>query len=189
MACAIGLLPVLASCAQTSHLIGVSTGSIDSAAQIAQPGGLPPLPARRTPAKPPESVGFLAALSDVSLSGRVAAPTQVVAEGSPVAVYTTVAREIRRCWLAPVNPKLDGHGFRAAAPSDGQPIKIDIFQEVPDRKLGPLAFRIDIVAQAGGTLVTSRNVRLTDALADEFKGDMARWVKGDMTCRIASRPQ
>ncbi len=187
---ALGVLPWLASCAQTSSLLGVTTtSSIESASRQGDTGDMPPLPARRTETGKSESTGLLAALSEVTLSGPVVAPSQVVAEDGPVAVYTQVAREIRRCWLAPVDPKLEGHGFRAEAPADAQQIKIDIFREVPDRKLGPFAFRIDILPQGGGTLVTSRNVRLPDALADEFRGDIARWVKGDTTCRVASRQQ
>lgn len=186
VACAVCL--ALAGCAQSGALL---TGSIGPSAQPSADGRAgPPLPEQRAAKTKPEeddSTGLLAALSDIDLSTPAVAPSSVVTQEEPVNVYVRVAREIRRCWLGPENPKLPGHGFLASAqPGEAGEAEIDIYKKAEGRKYGPFAFEVKITPEGSGALVRSRNRGLDDALADTLRADVARWTRGASGCEAAS---
>lgn len=181
----------LAGCAQTNALFDGTTGALPSASQTVQAGtvaGGPPLPARRKPKakRSDDDGGLFAALPDVDLTAQAVAPQSVVADDIPVNLYVRLARQIRRCWLGPDEPRLPGHGFRAEAKPGGE-AEIDVYKEVPGRKYGPFAFEVKITPQAGGSLVRSTNRRLEDDLATKLRADIARWVRGGNDCSNAGR--
>jgi hypothetical protein len=177
---------MLAGCAQTSALFEGTTGALP-AAQSVQSGaqaGDPPLPARRKPkAAPQEDRGLLAALPDIDLTAQAVAPQSVTANEKPINVYVRLARQIRRCWLGPNDPRLPGHGFRAEAkPGEAGEAEIDVFKEVPGRKYGPHAFEVKITPEGGGSLVRSTNRRVDEELANTLRADVARWARGGTGC-------
>lgn len=181
----------LASCAQTNTLFDGATGALSPGAQTVQAGvgaGGPPLPARRKPKaeRADDDGGLFAALPDVDLTAQQVAPLSVVADDTPVDLYVRLARQIRRCWLGPDDPRLPGHGFRAEAKPGGE-AEIDVYKEVPGRKYGPFAFEVKITQQAGGSLVRSTNRRLQDDLATKLRADIARWVRGSTACSNPGR--
>ncbi len=184
----LGLSIVLAGCAQSG---GILTGALDP---VAAPAGMesagPPLPERRSRKDAPgRSTGasLLAALPDIDLSAPGVAPSSAVSQEKPVNIYVHVARQIRRCWLGSDSPKLPGHGFRASAqPGEAGDAEIDIYKEVEGRKYGPFAFEVKITPQGSGSLVQSRNRSLDDALANELRGDVARWTQGGSGCAAAA---
>ncbi|RIA55549.1 hypothetical protein BXY53_0616 [Dichotomicrobium thermohalophilum] len=183
---------ILAGCAQTSSMLDVTTGSL-SGTQVTKDGartGTPPLPARRKPRteRSDEDGGLLAALPDMDLSAQAVAPRSIVADDTPINVYVRLARQIRRCWLGPEDPRLPGHGFRAEAkPGQTGEAEIDLYKEVPGRKYGPYAFEVKISPQGSGSLVRSTNRRLEDELANTLRADVARWVRGGTSCSAAGR--
>ena len=184
----LGLSIALAGCAQSG---GILTGALDP---VAAPAGMesvgPPLPERRSredAASRSTSASLLAALPDIDLSAPAIAPSSVVSQGTPINIYVHVAREIRRCWLGSDSPKLPGHGFRASAqPGDAGEAEIDIYKQVEGRKYGPFAFEVKITPQGSGSLVQSRNRSLDDALANDLRGDVARWTNGGSGCAAAT---
>ncbi len=184
---------LLAGCAQTNALFDGATGSLSEGSQTvqAQSVGQPPLPAKRRPQPKPEREesggGLLAMLPDIDLTAQAVAPQSVVAEDTPINVYVRLARQIRQCWLGPTDARLPGHGFRAEAkPGEAVEAEIDIFEKVPGRKTGPLAFEVKITPQGGGSLVRSTNRRVDEELADALRGDIARWVRGGDSCAAGS---
>jgi len=188
---AIILCAGLAGCAQSG---GILTGTLGPgpAATAASTAG-PPVPERRSAQASEErrssSAGLLAALPDIDLSVPAVAPSSVVTQETPINVYVRVAREIRRCWLGPDNPKLPGHGFRASAqPGDAGEAEIDIYKEVEGRKYGPFAFEVKITPEGSGALVRSRNRSLDDELANTLRADVARWTNGASGC-VAPKAQ
>lgn len=177
----------MTACAQTNALLGTTTGSLSSSeyAAVAQSADGPPLPERREPGAQQADAGsgLLAALPDIDISAEAVAPASVVASEPPVNVYTRLARQIRRCWLAPTDPKLPGHGFRAKAePGQSGAAEIDLYEEVPGRKYGPFAFEVKISPEGTGALVRSQNRRLDDELAEALRADIARWARGTSGC-------
>jgi len=186
------LCVALVGCAQTNTLFDGTTGSLAPASQRAdaQAGsGQPPLPGRRDAKSASDSAqgGLLAAISDIELSAPSVAPRSVTADDTTVNVYVRLARQIRRCWLGPRDPRLPGHGFRAQAePGDASEAEIDVYKEVPGRKYGPYVFEVKITPQGSGALVRSTNRRLEDELANMLRGDIARWVGGGAGCADGS---
>jgi hypothetical protein len=182
---------LLSGCAQTSALFDGATGSLAPRSQTtrADNAGPPPLPSRRTvEVESPRTGGLLAALPDINLSAQAVAPLSVVSDDTPVNVYVRLARQIRRCWLGPQDPRLPGHGFRAEAkPGQSAEAEIDVFKEVPGRKYGPHAFEVKITPQGGGSLVRSTNKRFDDDLANILRADVARWVRGGAGCDAPER--
>jgi len=178
----------MAGCAQTNSMLDVTTGSLPPGAQANGDGsvaGNPPLPSRREPGaeSAAEDGGLLAALPDIDFSGPAVAPRSVVADDTPINVYIRLARQIRRCWLGPDDPRLPGHGFRAEAkPGQSAKAEIDVYEEVPGRKYGPYAFEVEISPKGGGSMVCSTNRRLEDELANTLRADVARWVRGGSGC-------
>lgn len=168
--------------------------------------GAPPLPARDVRKRRTKPVSQLAAgrrpqdekpqeekqaslalpsLPDVKLFAASAdAPDSVNWDGAPVAVYTQLAQQIRACWLAPATTKLPNHGFHAdVSPNDANNARIIIYEKDPQGKRGVQAFRINISAGGGGSTVQSENRRLDKTLDGAFKADLARWSKGDQSCK------
>jgi hypothetical protein len=195
-----------------SALRGESGDQPAAAAPIATatlaPEEIPPLPARRpgkrspsaaaktpepaaaaaAPAGPPQQpdnqAGLsLAALGKLDLFSSAGGPDQVLTGQSPVATYSLLAHRIKNCWLKPGLSRLPNHGFHAeVAPGNPKAAKIVIYEKDAEGRQGISAFRIDITAESDGSLVSSRNVRLDQGLEASFKGDLARWAKGDERC-------
>lgn len=174
----------LSGCAQSGGILTATLGTTIQPA--ATPATGPPLPERRAGNAPDNrgsTAGLLAALPQIDLSVPSVAPSSVVAQEPPINVYVRVAREIRRCWLGPNDPRLPGHGFRASAqPGAAGQAEIDIYKEVEGRKYGPFAFEVKITPQGSGALVRSRNRRLDDDLANTLRADIARWTNGASGC-------
>ena len=213
IAISVGMVLVagLSACAPMSGLPGMSVfsgGQAEAPASPAETAGVevanaPPLPARNLYKRQPKTGTQLASaraltpkeekqaaltapsLQDVKLFSAAAyAPDQSNWEGGPIAVYTQLAQQIRLCWLLPGKTKLTNHGFHAeVSPNDTNTAKIVIFEKDPEGKRGVQAFRINIVGSGDGSTVQSENRRLDKNLEAAFKSDLARWSKGDQTCR------
>ena len=143
-----------------------------------------PLPPEANPKEEKQAVLSLPNLSDVKLFAANPSPDSVNWDGAPVAVYTQLAQQIRACWMAPATTKLTKHGFHAeVSPNDANTAKIIIYEKDPEGKRGVQAFRINISGGGSGSTVQSENRRLDKALDGAFKADLARWSKGDQTCK------
>lgn len=111
------------------------------------------------------------------------APAMLRVEMKPVEAYTVIARGVKNCWLLFSNPRLKNHNFDAeASPQGSGDARISIYEKVKDQKLGRFAYRIDLKADGGGTLIEHVNLRLSPADSTDLQADVARWAKGGEGC-------
>ncbi|MDX2264213.1 MAG: hypothetical protein NW215_04515 [Hyphomicrobiales bacterium] len=192
----------LAGCGGGASLsVGLSDG--DAAPSLAASIPPPPLPAPRDPSRgknlaalaaaapkpqpqPPKSglFGALAlSLPAEALKPGVHAPSSVQTEMTPVTAYAAVARFVQKCWLSYAKPRLANHKFDGEASLDGGgSAKILIYETAPDQQLGRAAFRVDFSSSAGGALIESANIRLSEQDREKLQADIARWARGEETC-------
>jgi hypothetical protein len=205
----LALVAALSACAPMSGLPDIQLfggGNAETTASGPEAAGVevaaaPPLPARdlrKRQAKPATQLASgerpkdekraslaLPSLPDVRLFSTTAyAPDSANWEGAPVAVYTQLAQQIRTCWFTPGTSRLTNHGFHAeVSPNDADHAKIIIYEKDPQGKRGIQAFRINISGGGSGSTVQSENRRLDETLNTAFKADLARWSKGDQSCK------
>jgi len=194
--CCVLVIAGLAGCAQNAGLPGLGllpSGEAATADATEAAGGHPPLPVRNTERRAQGAggeresgtAGLLASLPNVELlTASTYAPDRTQWDDQPVAVYTRLAKKIRGCWLSPTAPKLENHAFHAeVGTSDAKTAKIIIYKKANDGQRGLQAFRIQIDSELTGSIVKAENRRLDKDLEQTFKADLARWSKGDASCR------
>lgn len=113
-------------------------------------------------------------------------PTTIVKGSTPAQLYSHIARQVRACWLNPVNPVLKKHVFRAEAPAGGGPrgsaTKIEIHEQTDDLKRGLKAFSIDFQPRRDGTQIVAQNLRLSYVLGQKMMADVGFWAQGGANC-------
>jgi hypothetical protein len=113
------------------------------------------------------------------------------APGSPVDVYTRVARGAKACWFGEGKPLATGYVFAAdVRPEEkGGAAEITIFEAAPENKRGLRAFTVTIVKSKDGTadqsMVGPANARLPEAVGDRMRDDTLRWASGESSCAAA----
>ncbi|MGF1620683.1 MAG: hypothetical protein ACFCUR_08725 [Rhodomicrobiaceae bacterium] len=124
-------------------------------------------------------------LSEVKLfTASTYAPDTTQWDEKPVLVYTRLAQQIRACWLTPAAPKLPGHGFHAeVGAGDADEAKIILYKKAEDGKRGLQAYSLTIDGQLTGSTVSAQNRKLDKKLDQAFKSDLARWSRGDQSCK------
>ncbi|MGH1351037.1 MAG: hypothetical protein ACRBBN_09535 [Methyloligellaceae bacterium] len=108
-----------------------------------------------------------------------------VAQGSPIALYGHVAKNIKTCWLKQPDPLLKNYAFFAkAAPGDsGGQATITLNELTKDGKKGLTAFKIDFLPLEGGkTNVRIDNFRFSDDMAVRLKKNVRYWSAGHAKC-------
>jgi hypothetical protein len=185
---------------------GAATGAEDVA--MAPPAEPPPLPARN-PKKPKTANGrqsqMAASRFDTRTPGatektdkkndgsflsqmnpfKVGAPAvsdTVKTDLSTTAVYTVLAQQIHTCWLTPAAPKLPKHGFHAEVAPNSQHAKIVLYKKTANNKRGLQVYRI-IIDSGMTSSITAYNHKLSAKMDEDFKRDIARWIKGDSRCK------
>lgn len=132
------------------------------------------------------AVGVLSACGSAGGDAPVSqGPVTIVKGGSPVQLYSHIARQVRACWLNPVNPVLTKHVFRAEAPAGGPGrggAMIEIHEQTKDLKRGLKAFTIDFQPRRDGTRIIARNLRLPYALGQMMASDVGYWAQGGANC-------
>lgn len=113
--------------------------------------------------------------------------------GTPVALYTLIARGANKCWLAPERPLHGSHLFRANASSDlkkGEP-SIVIYERdksaKPEKRIAALRINIKSVS-AGQSSVSLINRRFPVPIAQQMTVDVQRWASGKLTCSAPPAP-
>ncbi|MEJ2123295.1 MAG: hypothetical protein P8Y67_11675 [Alphaproteobacteria bacterium] len=101
---------------------------------------------------------------------------------SPTAAYTLLAQRIHSCWLTPAAPKLPNHGFHAEVAPNSEHAKIIIYKKTANNKRGLQVYRI-IINSGMTSSVFAENRRLDAKMDASFKRDIARWLKGDSSCK------
>lgn len=198
------LIALLGGCSQNAGLqqfsqllpgVGEETAAETDSAEEEDVGGGPPLPernARRTDVAEAASSGetrqaglTLPNLSDVKLfTASAYAPDTTQWDERPVLVYTRLAQQIRACWLTPVAPKLPDHGFHAeVGAGDPDEAKIILYKKAQDGRRGLQAFSLTIDGKLTGSTVRAQNRKLDKKLDQAFKSDLARWSRGDQSCK------
>jgi hypothetical protein len=119
------------------------------------------------------------------MAADLAAPKHPV-YGSPTDVYTNIARGAMMCWFGtdgPLRGKYIYHG-EAEPPSKGGRADIVIHAIDPARSSprGLRVFHIIVMAEQDATTVAAENLKLPDSLADQMKGDVARWAAAQSGC-------
>lgn len=111
-------------------------------------------------------------------------PEVVSIDQPPLGAYSVLAQRIKYCWLNATSPRLPNHGFYSDIPAgEVRDAKMLVYEKDAEGRRGNTAFKVEITADSGGSLITSRNFRLDKAMEGGFKADLARWVKGDDRCK------
>jgi hypothetical protein len=112
--------------------------------------------------------------------------------GSPIEVYTRIARAARACWFGPSGRLSKTHLFHADAdpPARGGRVEIAVHERAPQPKpWGLKAFRIGLSESSGQTAVEVENVRLPEADAQQMREEVFAWAQGQESCtRIPDPP-
>jgi hypothetical protein len=113
--------------------------------------------------------------------------TAFMAQGTPTAIYTLVARGALSCWLGAAGPLHESHVFSAEAtpPNQGGAAEIVLHERDPSLRdqRGPRALRIKFENVQGSVRVGINNLRLGVALAQAMASDAAQWAKGGSGCQ------
>jgi hypothetical protein len=113
--------------------------------------------------------------------------TAFMAQGTPTAIYTLVARGALNCWLGAAGPLHETHVFSAEATPPNQGGAAEIVLHERDASLrdqrGPRALRIKFENVQGSVRVGISNLRLGVALAQAMASDAAQWAKGGTGCQ------
>ncbi len=108
------------------------------------------------------------------------------AQGSPLEVYSHIARGATRCWFGAGGALRKTHIFNADAepPSTGGKPEIGLLERDPAAQngRGARAYRIALVADASGTLIDQESQKLPEALVTAIKADVHRFAQGDLDC-------
>ncbi len=110
-----------------------------------------------------------------------------VAQGTPILLYSHVARNIKQCWLKPSDPLLKDHAFfaRATPNKAGGRATITLNQITKTGKKGLTAFKIDFLPLDGGkTNVQIDNLRFPPELAKRLKANVRFWSTGQVDCTL-----
>jgi hypothetical protein len=120
--------------------------------------------------------------------------TAATVPGTPIQVYSAVARGALGCWFAPGGPLKVSHVFRAEAepPTKGGGAEIVIYER--DRSFrdqrGAQAYRIAFASDIGGVRVGMTAIKLEGARAQVMAKDVVAWAKGASSCQLrAPAPQ
>ena len=108
-----------------------------------------------------------------------------VANGTPILLYSHIARNIKQCWLKQPKPLLDKHVFYATATPNaagGQAV-ITLNELTKDGKKGLTAFKVEFLPLDGGkTNVRVDNYRMPEDLAKRLKANVRFWSSGRVSC-------
>lgn len=119
-------------------------------------------------------------------TASTSAPDQPIVSGTPILLYSHIARHIKQCWLNPKKPQLKKHMFFAKAEPDqkGGQATITLNQVTDDGKRGPVAFKVDLRPVDGGkTNVQIHNFRLLPDKSVRLTSDIRYWASGQVDCR------
>ena len=112
-------------------------------------------------------------------------PVTIVKGSNPAQLYTSVARQVRACWLNPRDPVLKKYVFRAevgAGGASGNATKIEIHEQTKDLQLGLRAFTIDFKPLRDGTQIIAQNHKLSYTLGQKLLSDVGYWAQGGPNC-------
>ena len=113
-----------------------------------------------------------------------------IAKGTPILLYSHIARNIKQCWLKPPKPLLEKHIFYATATPNqagGQAV-ITLNELTKDGKKGLTAFKVEFLPLDGGrTNVRVDNFRMPPELAKRLKAQVRYWSTGQVSC-TTTRP-
>lgn len=107
-------------------------------------------------------------------------------KGSPLEVYSRVARGILTCWLGAHGPLKDTHIFDAESEPErkGGVSRISVHEQGKQREnaLGRRVVLVTISPLMGSASVDIQNFRLPKPQEEAFNIDVRRWAAGDEGC-------
>lgn len=107
-------------------------------------------------------------------------------KGTPLEVYTRVARGVLTCWLGAHGPLKDTHIFDAESEPErkGGVSRISIHEQSQQREngLGQQTVLVTISPLMGSANVEIQNFRLPKPQEEAFNTDVRRWAAGDEGC-------
>jgi hypothetical protein len=117
-----------------------------------------------------------------------AAEAAFIAPGTPIEVYTLVARGALNCWFGADGPLKATHLFHAdaAPPATGRATEIVIRERdatLRDQR-GPRAYRISFASEASGVRVGAQALKFDAAVAQAMAKDVEVWSKGGAGCQL-----
>ncbi len=107
-------------------------------------------------------------------------------KGTPLEIYTRVARGVLTCWLGAHGPLKETHIFDAESEPErmGGVSRISVHEQNRQREngLGQRAVLVTISPLMGSANVEIQNFRLPKPQEEEFHVDVRRWAAGDEGC-------
>ncbi|MEM7619366.1 MAG: hypothetical protein AAF228_02720 [Pseudomonadota bacterium] len=130
-------------------------------------------------------------LSQISgiTTASVGAIDDPVVSGTPIILYSHVARLIKKCWFDPQGALLTEHMFFAKATpgQNGGSASITLNEKSKERKRGLTAYKIDFLPLDGNkTNIQVHNFRLSPDLGQKLTSDVRHWSHGQVECKLQS---
>jgi hypothetical protein len=137
------------------------------------------------PVLPSTSVPLETGAVSPVLTGQALVESSTVVPGTPVEVYSLVARGALRCWFGADGPLKTTHIFHADAPSPGQrgATEIVLHEREGDQR-GSRAFRVSFEGDGGSVRVASTSMKIQPPLAEPMARDVEAWAKGEAGCQL-----
>lgn len=126
-------------------------------------------------------------ISSLSSSASYSETDDPIAQGTPILLYSHIARNMKQCWLKPPNQLLTKHAFFAKATPDqgGGRATITLNEVGKDGKKGLTAFKVDFLPLDGDrTNIRIDNFRFPDALAQKLTKSVRFWAQGQTKCEL-----
>lgn len=126
----------------------------------------------------------LSKISSLS-TGSTSGMEDPIVNGTPILLYSHIARNIKRCWLKPETPVIKNHVYfaRATPNKEGGIASITLNESTKKGKRGPAAFKIDLLPEGQGkTHIQIHNFRFDEAIAQRLTSDVRFWSHGQIDC-------
>lgn len=127
-----------------------------------------------------ETSSLLPATLGAPISAQLAAP--------PVETYSRIARGALQCWFGAQGSLKKSHIFNAdvAPESSGGGAEIVVHERdnAADNPRSFRAYKVAIVASAGGSTVGLENLRMPIPVARDMDADVLRWARGETSCSV-----
>jgi len=125
------------------------------------------------------------------ITGAIGTSKSVVKRGSPIELYTLVARGIKSCWFSGDRSDFKKYTFFAETSHNTKTgsAEISIHEFDKNGRRGLKAFEVNFQSIDGGTYVAPKNYRLDAATSKQLESAIDRYANSDFTCTTPSSPK
>ncbi len=128
------------------------------------------------------------ALKLPDISEAIGNSNSAVKKGSPIELYTLVARGIKSCWFSGARPDFKKYIFFAETSQDTSEgaAEISIHELDKNGRRGLKAFEVKFHSADGGTYVAPKNHRLDAVMSEQLEAAIDRYANNDLSCNLSS---